>query len=209
MLICDRLEKAYGPRSVFQGLNLQFEAGKVYALVGASGRGKTTLLNILAKLERPDSGRVLYRAKELNSLSRIAFFRNDLGYLLQQGGLLENETIAANLELALVGKKPPVDREIFFAQKLAQVHLDYLDLDQKIYELSGGEAQRIAIAKLFIKEPPLILADEPTASLDSENSRLVMDLLLSLKHPERIIIIATHSPDIWTRVDEVVDLSMV
>lgn len=84
--------------------------------------------------------------------------------------------------------------------------MDYLDLDQKIYELSGGEAQRVAIAKLFIKEPPLILADEPTASLDAENSRLVMDLLLSLKHPERIIIIATNSPDIWMRADEVVEL---
>ncbi len=207
MLVCDQLEKSYGQRSVFQDLSIQFEAGKVYALVGASGRGKTTLLNILAKLERPDSGRVFYREKDLNALPRIDFFRNDLGYLLQQGGLLENETIAANLELALVGRKTPVDKEAFFAQKLAQVHLDYLDLEQKIYELSGGEAQRVAIAKLFIKEPPLILADEPTASLDAENSRLVMDLLLSLKNPERIIIIATHSPDIWTRVDKVVELS--
>ncbi|NYS49754.1 ATP-binding cassette domain-containing protein [Streptococcus danieliae] len=206
MLQCDGLEKCFGQRSVFQNLAIQFEAGKVYALVGASGRGKTTLLNILAKLESPDSGRVVYREKNLLSLSRIEFFRNDLGYLLQQGGLLENETIAANLELALVGKRPPVDKQKLFQQKLAQVHLDYLDLDQKIYELSGGEAQRVAIAKLFIKEPPLILADEPTASLDSENSRLIMDLLLSLKNPDRLIIIATHSPDIWTRADEVVEL---
>ena len=74
---------------------------------------------------------MFYREKDLNALPRIDFFRNDLGYLLQQGGLLENETIAANLELALVGRKTPVDKEAFFAQKLAQVHLDYLDLEQE------------------------------------------------------------------------------
>ena len=81
------------------------------------------------------------------------------------------------------------------------------DLDQKIYELSGGEAQRVALAKVILKDPPLILADELTAALDPETSQEVMDLLLMLKNQERIIIIATHNPVIWEKADEVVKLN--
>ena len=83
----------------------------------------------------------------------------------------------------------------------------YLALDQKIYELSGGEAQRVALAKVILKDPPLILADELTAALDPETSREVMDLLLTLKNQKRIIIIATHNPVIWEQADEVVKLN--
>ena len=85
--------------------------------------------------------------------------------------------------------------------------LNYLTLDQKIYELSGGEAQRVALAKVILKDPPLILADELTAALDPETSQEVIDLLLMLKNQERIIIIATHNPAIWEKADEVVKLN--
>lgn len=90
---------------------------------------------------------------------------------------------------------------------LKKVGLPYLTLDQKIYELSGGEAQRVALAKVILKDPPLILADELTAALDPETSQEVMDLLLMLKNQERIIIIATHNPVIWEKADEVVKLN--
>ena len=89
---------------------------------------------------------------------------------------------------------------------LKKVGLAYLALDQKIYELSGGEAQRVALAKLILKDPPLILADELTAALDPETSQEVMDLLLMLKKQDRLIIIATHNPVIWEKADEVIRL---
>ena len=89
---------------------------------------------------------------------------------------------------------------------LKKVGLAYLSLDQKIYELSGGEAQRVALAKVILKDPPLILADELTAALDPETSQEVMDLLLMLKKQDRLIIIATHNPVIWEKADEVIRL---
>lgn len=85
--------------------------------------------------------------------------------------------------------------------------LVYLKLNQRIYELSGGEAQRVALAKLMLKDPPLILADEPTASIDRVNSDVIRDKLLRLNHERRVIIIATHDPLVWEKVDQVVDLN--
>lgn len=91
---------------------------------------------------------------------------------------------------------------------LDRVGLSYIQLDQKIYELSGGEAQRVALAKIILKDPPLILADELTAALDPETSQEIMDLLLTLKNKERLIIIATHNPTIWKQADQVVSLKI-
>lgn len=131
-----------------------------------------------------------------------------MSYLFQNFGLIENETIDKNLDLGLLNqklsKKTKQEKKL---ETLAQVNVAYLKLNQKIYELSGGEAQRVALAKAILKDSPVILADEPTAALDSENSEEVMKLLLSMKNENRIIIIATHNPVIWEMADEVVELS--
>ena len=117
-------------------------------------------------------------------------------------------SIDKNLDLGLINqklsKKTKQEKKL---ETLAQVNVAYLKLNQKIYELSGGEAQRVALAKAILKDSPVILADEPTAALDSENSEEVMKLLLSMKNENRIIIIATHNPVIWEMADEVVELS--
>lgn len=210
MIKIEHLTKSFGERTVFQDINLQFAAGKVYALIGNSGCGKTTLLNILAKLEPYDKGSISYRGQELKQIRSHHFFKNELGYLFQNFGLLENETVAANLELGLIGqkwtKKEKKQRE---AEVLEKVGLDYLTLNQKVYELSGGEAQRVALAKVILKDPPLILADELTAALDPETSQEIMNLLLSLKKPDRLMILATHNPAIWEKADEVIRLNTI
>jgi len=203
MINIEHLTKSFGERIVFQDINLQFEAGKVYALIGNSGCGKTTLLNILAKLEPYDKGSISYRGQELKQIKSHHFFKNELGYLFQNFGLLENETVAANLELGLIGQKwTKQEKKQREEEVLEKVGLDYLALDQKIYELSGGEAQRVALAKVILKDPPLILADELTAALDPETSQEIMNLLLSLKKPDRLMIIATHNPAIWEKADD-------
>ena len=210
MIKIEHLEKSFGERTVFQDINLQFAAGKVYALIGNSGCGKTTLLNILAKLESYEKGSISYRGQELKQIKSHHFFKNELGYLFQNFGLLENETIAANLELGLIGQKwTKQEKKKREEEVLEKVGLNYLTLDQKIYELSGGEAQRVALAKVILKDPPLIFADELTAALDPETSQEIMNLLLSLKKPDRLIILATHNPVIWEKADEVIRLNTI
>ncbi|MBF1111851.1 MAG: ABC transporter ATP-binding protein [Streptococcus sp.] len=209
MIELQHIWKQFGSRIIFSDLNLNFQSGMVYALIGDSGCGKTTLLNMLAKLETFDKGEIVYKEKSLTSLKNEEFYRNELGYLFQNFGLLESQTIRENLELGLIGKKKnkKQEKERLLLQALQAVRLDYLSLNQKIYELSGGEAQRVALAKIILKNPPLILADEPTASLDPKNSKEIMEILLELRNANRTIIIATHNPSIWKMADQVIHLS--
>ena len=209
MIELQHIWKQFGSRIIFSDLNLNFQSGMVYALIGDSGCGKTTLLNMLAKLETFDKGEIVYKEKSLTSLKNEEFYRNELGYLFQNFGLLESQTIRENLELGLIGKKQnkKQEKERLLLQALPAVRLDYLSLNQKIYELSGGEAQRVALAKIILKDPPLILADEPTASLDPKNSKEIMEILLELRNANRTIIIATHNPSIWKMADQVIHLS--
>lgn len=209
MIELQHIWKQFGSRIIFSDLNLNFQSGMVYALIGDSGCGKTTLLNMLAKLETFDKGEIIYKGKSLTSLKNEEFYRNELGYLFHNFGLLESQTIRENLELGLIGKKQnkKQEKERLLLQALQAVRLDYLSLNQKIYELSGGEAQRVALAKIILKNPPLILADEPTASLDPKNSKEIMEILLELRNANRTIIIATHNPSIWKMADQVIHLS--
>ena len=209
MIELQHIWKQFGSRIIFSDLSLNFQSGMVYALIGDSGCGKTTLLNMLAKLETFDKGEIIYKGKSLTSLKNEEFYRNELGYLFQNFGLLESQTIRENLELGLIGKKKnkKQEKERLLLQALQAVRLDYLSLNQKIYELSGGEAQRVALAKIILKDPPLILADEPTASLDPKNSKEIMEILLELRNANRTIIIATHNPSIWKMADQVIRLS--
>ena len=209
MIKIHQLTKTFGDRTVFSDLNLNFDAGKVYALIGNSGCGKTTLLNMLAKLESYDQGSIQYKGKDLRKIKPTNYFRNELGYLFQNFGLIDNKTVSENLDLGLIGHKLDKQKKRETKEEvLDRVGLSYIQLDQKVYELSGGEAQRVALAKIILKDPPLILADELTAALDPETSQEIMDLLLTLKNKERLIIIATHNPTIWIQADQVVSLKI-
>ena len=209
MIKIHQLTKTFGDRTVFSDLNLNFDAGKVYALIGNSGCGKTTLLNMVAKLEPYDQGSIQYKGKDLRKIKPTNYFRNELGYLFQNFGLIDNKTVSENLDLGLIGHKLDKQKKRETKEEvLDRVVLSYIQLDQKVYELSGGEAQRVALAKIILKDPPLILADELTAALDPETSQEIMDLLLTLKNKERLIIIATHNPTIWKQADQVVSLKI-
>ena len=209
MIKIHQLTKTFGDRTVFSDLNLNFDAGKVYALIGNSGCGKTTLLNMLAKLEPYDQGSIQYKGKDLRKIKPTNYFRYELGYLFQNFGLVDNKTVSENLDLGLIGHKLDKQKKRETKEEvLDRVGLSYIQLDQKVYELSGGEAQRVALAKIILKDPPLILADELTAALDPETSQEIMDLLLTLKNKERLIIIATHNPTIWKQADQVVSLKI-
>ena len=208
MLEIKEVTKAFGKRVIFSRFSQCFHPGKIYALIGRSGSGKTTLLNMIAKLEAYDQGEILLDGKPLNTMKDQWFFANKLGYLFQNAGLIPDESIEENLMLGLVGKKvSKSDRQKQFNEVMMKVGLAKLSPKTKVYTVSGGEAQRIALAKIFLKEPPLLLADEPTASLDPKTADEILTLLFHMRDEKRIIIIATHSPSIWERADEVISLS--
>lgn len=210
MIEIQGLKKSFEQRVIFSDLNMKLEKGKVYALIGKSGSGKTTLLNMLAKLEAADGGRIMYQGQDLSTLSSQVFFRQEMGYLFQHFGLLENQSIRENLDLGFVGQKlSKTERLQRQLVAMEQVNLGYLDVNKPVYTLSGGEAQRVALAKLILKNPPLILADEPTAALDPKNSEEVMQLLTELKNDKRVIVIATHNPAIWEKADVVIDMKEI
>lgn len=132
------------------------------------------------------------------------------GYLFQNFGLLDNENVSTNLDLGLVNLKCNyIEKDKLKKDVLARVGPTHIHLEQKIYELSGGEAQRVALSKIILKNPPLILADELTALLDPTTSQGIMKLLLDMKNENRLIIIATHNPDIWNQADEVINLNQL
>lgn len=206
MIQLEKVSKHFGERFLFSDISMTFDAGKVYALIGSSGSGKTTLMNMMAKLESYE-GRIFFRGKELSKYKSSDFFRHELGYLFQNFGLIENQTIEENLKLGLIGQKlSKTEQRQKEEEALARVGLSYLNLDKPIFELSGGESQRVALAKVILKNPPFILADEPTASIDPETSKLIMEILLSLRNKNRLIIIATHNPSIWEMADEIVSM---
>ena len=206
MIELRNINKGFDDRIVLENLNYNFYEGNSSALIGASGAGKTTLLNIIGKLEEVDSGDIIVNDINLNNIKEKDYFKNYLSYLFQNFGLIENKSIQENLMLAFIGEKiSKLEMQKKMNEALKRVHLD-VNLNRKIYTLSGGEAQRVALAKTILKDSPIILADEPTASVDQKNSEEIIELILSLKKENKIIIIATHSPDIYNQVDHILEI---
>ena len=191
--------KKYGSKEIFTDLNLTFEAGKSYALIGGSGSGKSTLLNIIGRLEKIDSGKVLVDKQDIWKTKEKTYFKNTIGYVFQNYSLIENKTVYDNLKLLNKDKK-------IISEILEKVGLSRDYLKHKIYELSGGQAQRVAIARMLMKPRKIILADEPTGALDSEIGNEIINLLLSEAAKNNYVIIATHDPAVYSKVDVIVDI---
>ena len=193
------VSKSFGSKKIFTDLNLKFESGKSYALIGGSGSGKSTLLNIIGRLEKIDSGNVLVDKQDIWKIKERTFFKNTVGYVFQNYSLIDNKTVYDNLKLITKDKKIITD-------VLEKVGLSSDYLHQKIYELSGGQAQRVAIARMLMKPRKIILADEPTGALDGEIGKEIIRLLLNERDEEKYVIIATHDPAVYNKVDVIIDM---
>ncbi len=193
------VSKSFGSKKIFTDLNLIFESGKSYALIGGSGSGKSTLLNIIGRLEKIDSGNVLVDKQDIWKIKERAFFKNTVGYVFQNYSLIDNKTVYDNLSLITKDKKTITD-------VLEKVGLSSDYLHQKIYELSGGQAQRVAIARMLMKPRKIILADEPTGALDGEIGKEIIRLLLNERDEDKYVIIATHDPAVYNEVDVIIDM---
>ena len=193
------VSKSFGSKKIFTDLNLKFESGKSYALIGGSGSGKSTLLNIIGRLEKIDSGNVLVDKQDIWKIKERTFFKNTVGYVFQNYYLISNQKIYDNLILITKDKKTITD-------VLEKVGLSSDYLHQKIYELSGGQAQRVAIARMLMKPRKIILADEPTGALDGEIGKEIIRLLLNERDEDKYVIIATHDPAVYNEVDVIIDM---
>jgi len=193
------VSKSFGSKKIFTDLNLRFESGKSYALIGGSGSGKSTLLNIIGRLEKIDSGNVLVDKQDIWKIKERTFFKNTVGYVFQNYSLIDNKTVYDNLKLITKDKKTITD-------VLEKVGLSSDYLHQKIYELSGGQAQRVAIARMLMKPRKIILADEPTGALDGEIGKEIIRLLLNERDEDKYVIIATHDPAVYNEVDVIIDM---
>jgi lipoprotein-releasing system ATP-binding protein len=199
------LFKSYGSLSVLKGVNLEINAGEVVSIVGASGAGKTTLLHILGTLDKADTGTVEINNRDITKMSpsEIASFRNkQLGFIFQFHQLLPEFTAIENICLpAWIGGK---DRDAAIAEGMALLKL--LDLENRAQhkpnELSGGEQQRVAVARALINKPALVLADEPSGNLDSANAKELHELFFRLREQlGQTFVIVTHNPELADMAD--------
>ncbi|UXU54993.1 putative bacteriocin export ABC transporter [Staphylococcus agnetis] len=196
-----RIQK--GDKMILNHCHFTFKKGKSYALIGASGSGKSTLLNIIAGLEEVKEGYVYVEGKVLKK--QKSFYRHTLGYLFQNFALLDNQSIHANLDLGLKFRKTKENKKQLKAEVLKSVGLN-IDANRVVNSLSGGEQQRVALARLILKNPQLILADEPTGSLDQHNGQMIIDLLLQQLDRNKTIIVATHDLELAKQFDEIVHM---
>lgn len=205
----NNLQKKYKDKQIFNGLNLMIMKGQITTIFGPSGVGKSTLLNIIGTLESFDDGDVnLFgmNAPKINSKQSMLLRREKISYLFQNFGLIDDQSIKQNLEIACqymhTSKK---EKQLKINKALQTVGIE-LDIKTKIYQLSGGEQQRIAIARLLLKPSELILADEPTGSLDFKNRNFIIQEMLNLKSKGKTIVIVTHDPEFKKISDNIVHL---
>ena len=208
MIKVEHLTKKFKGKTIFENINCTLESGKSYAIVGKSGAGKTTFLNVLSGLEEPTSGKVIIDNLHVNAKNQRKLYREYYGFIFQNFALIDTETVRQNLQLGLANQKlAKKSTDAKMTAALSQVGLDRMPLKQKVYTLSGGEQQRVALARIILKEPKEIFADEPTGSLDANNGQIVLQTLLNGFDPTTTVIIATHDPAIWQKCDYVIKIA--
>ena len=195
IIVVENLAKTFGGITVLDDINMQINEGEMVAIVGESGCGKTTLLNILGLISLPTSGSYTIKGKNIrniNTKDAMLLRRHTIGYLFQNYGLVEDETVEWNLKLAYAYKKTNKKLQRKEMENLLNEFQLADKLKNKVYQLSGGEQQILALIKLMIKDCEISLADEPTGSLDETNRDLVIHKLIDMNKHNKTIIIVTH-----------------
>lgn len=208
--ICKKFKKRKRNLMVLNDISYKFEKNKVYAIVGKSGAGKTTLINILGLIRKPNSGEILLSGNDVTKLSEkeLSKIRNkNIGFVFQSYYLNPLMTATENIELPML-----INKEISKNDRNKRVEylLDVVEMEDRSdffpKELSGGEQQRIAIARALANNPDILLADEPTGSLDQENEENILKLLKKLSKEEKCIIIVTHSKTVKKYADVILEI---
>lgn len=191
-------------RVILDDLNYEFERGKFYTILGPSGSGKTTLLAIASALDTPERGQVLFEGSDIKKLSHTKFRRNNMAIIFQKYNLTDYLTGVENVEsnMMIVDKKISGNQKEIAYKVLNSMGIVRSKADRKVTKLSGGEQQRVAVARALSKDVPLILGDEPTGALDTATSKEVIALFKKLvKEYNKTIILVTHSDDVASNSD--------
>lgn len=211
MLRAENIHKNYGQLEVLKGVDLQLNKGEIVSIVGPSGSGKSTLLHILGTLDRPNQGNITINNNNTNSLNdrQLAAFRNEnIGFVFQFHHLLPEFSAIENVCIPgwIQGKKKKKDVAVRATQLLESLGLG-ARLDNKPGALSGGEQQRVAVARALVNEPLLIFADEPTGNLDSGNARELHQLFFDLREKmNQTFLIVTHNEELAKMSDRVLHM---
>lgn len=197
MIKLENISKSFGNDVILEDLTLEINEGDFISISGESGSGKTTLLNLIGLLEKPDAGTVYIDSKNNHIKDKRMIYRDKIGFLFQHYALLDNLTVSKNLELVtkIKHEKKKKHTEIIDTA-LLEVGLSPKIKNKKIYQLSGGEQQRVALARLIIQDPKYILADEPTGNLDEFNKYKVFNCLKKLNDSQKTVIFVTHDKEL-------------
>ena len=192
-------------KNVLKGVSASFEAGKVYAIVGKSGSGKSTLLSLIAGLDVCTDGKILHGENDLKKIDRDEYRAKGIGVVFQAFNLITNSTAIDNIVLSMqISGSGERNKKAFAYELLLKVGIDKETAARKVLKLSGGEQQRVGIARALAHNPDIIIADEPTGNLDTDTENDVLKILTSLGHSEgKCVIIVTHSKKVSSIADEV------
>lgn len=202
MIELNNVTKTFGERVVFSGVTFKINDGEFVVFSGKSGCGKSTMLSLIGGIEKVTKGSIIVDGEDITQQkNRIRYFSSKVGFLFQNFALSENKTVKQNLEM--VNKKNRTD--ISIEEALRRVGLSD-KINEPVYTLSGGEQQRVALARLMIKKCDIILADEPTGSLDKDNARVVIDILKKFSEDGKTVIMVTHDEEMKQVGDRVINL---
>ena len=202
MITIQNLCKRFGDKVLFENYNLSIPDREFVVFSGESGCGKTTLLNMIGCLEKPDSGSIVIDGIDIwKTKRRRDLFSYKLGFLFQNFALLEDKTVLQNLNIINKKYRSAMSPE----EALELVGLSDA-INTKVYKLSGGEQQRVALARLMLKQSDVIIADEPTGSLDERNADIVMELLHKINESGKTVILVTHNDRIINNESRVIEL---
>jgi len=196
-------------RFILKDITYSFERGKFYAILGQSGSGKTTLLSLLGALDEPKSGTVLYEGKDIKSLGLENYRRNNVGIIFQSYNLIPQMTALENILVAMgiTDNEIPSDKESVALNLLDYIGISKAKANRLVSKLSGGEQQRVSIARSLATNVDLILADEPTGNLDEEMAEDIVKIFKKLAHEHnKCVIVVTHAKEIADIADEVLHL---
>lgn len=191
-------------KRVLKNISMEFEPGKVYAIMGKSGAGKSTVLSLISGLDVPTSGAIYYKDKSLKQIDRDSYRAKDIGVIFQGYNLLTNATALENIVLSMnISESKETNKKQFALALLKKVGIDKETANRKILKLSGGEQQRIGISRALSHNPDIIIADEPTGNLDGDTEKNIMSLLQNLAHVDgKCVIVVTHSKQVSKYADE-------
>ena len=202
MIVIKNMTKAFGEHVLFHEYNLTIDDGDFIVFTGKSGCGKSTILNIIGGLEKPEKGTVQVDGMDIyKRKNQREFFSDKVNFLFQNFALMEGKTVRENLNII-----PKKHRETILMEDVLENVGLLSKIDTKVYKLSGGEQQRVALARTMLKKCNIILADEPTGSLDPENAQIVMVALKTLNQKGKTIILVTHDLHIIPKEAKVIQL---